>query len=80
MVKFLSKPEVREQVGIQREELAGMFDQVAHRSLTSITDEDIKKSSLQQKTIAAGICVDKTALLRGGTASGQQLRAPRSES
>jgi hypothetical protein len=28
--KFLGKPEVREQVNIQREELAGMFDSVAH--------------------------------------------------
>ena len=63
--KFLRKPEIVKQVGIQREELAGMFDNVAERTLRSVTPEDVEKASLQQKMVSAGICVDKAALLRG---------------
>ena len=62
--KFLDKPEVREQVNIQREELARMFDQVAHRVVSSVSDQDVQKSSLVQKLTAAGIAVDKATLLR----------------
>jgi len=63
--KFLDKPEVQKQVSIQREELAGMFDQVAHRVVSSVTPEDVTKATLQQKMVSAGIAVDKAALLRG---------------
>ena len=64
VAKYLDKPEVREVVSIQREELAGMFDSVAHRTLVGVTSEDIQKSTLQQKMVSAGIAVDKAALLR----------------
>ncbi len=50
---------------MQREVLAGMFDNVTERTLSSVTDEDIRKSSLQQKMVSAGIAVDKAAMLRG---------------
>ena len=63
--KFLDKPEVREQVGVQREVLAGMFDHVAHRIVGAVTPEDVSKATLQQKMVSAGIAVDKAALLRG---------------
>lgn len=63
--KYLAKPEVQKQVAIQREELAGMFDHVAHRIVGSVTPEDVTKASLQQKMVSAGIAVDKAALLRG---------------
>jgi len=63
--KFLDKPEVREQVGIQREVLAGMFDHVAHRIVDAVTPEDVTKATLQQKLVSAGIAVDKAAVLRG---------------
>jgi len=63
--KFLDKPEVREQVGVQREVLASMFDQVAHRVVSSVTPEDVTKATLQQKMVSAGIAGDKAALLRG---------------
>jgi hypothetical protein len=63
--KFLDKPEVREQVAVQREELAKMFDHVAHRIIGAVTPEDVSKASLQQKMVSAGIAVDKAALLRG---------------
>jgi hypothetical protein len=63
--KFLNKPEVRQQVGVQREELAAMFDSVAHRSLAGVTSSDIEKANLVQKLTSAGIAVDKAAMLRG---------------
>jgi hypothetical protein len=63
--KFLDKPEVREQVGVQREVLAGMFDHVAHRIVGAVTASDVTKATLQQKMVSAGIAVDKAALLRG---------------
>jgi hypothetical protein len=63
--KFLRKPEVRAQVGVQREELAGMFDSVAHRIVDSVNEADISKANLVQKMTSAGIAVDKAALLRG---------------
>ena len=63
--KFLGKPEVQKQVSIQREELAGMFDHVAHRIVGAVTPEDVTKATLQQKMVSAGIAVDKAALLRG---------------
>jgi hypothetical protein len=62
--RFLGKPEVARQVGIQREELAAMFDTITDRTLRGVTDEDIKKSSLLQKMTAAGISIDKALLLR----------------
>ncbi len=62
--KFLDKPEVREQVGVQREELAGMFDGVAHRIVGSVTPTDIEKANLVQKMTSAGIAIDKAAMLR----------------
>jgi len=63
--KFLDKPEVQKQVSIQREELAGMFDHVAHRIVGAVTTEDVTKATLQQKMVSAGIAVDKAACLRG---------------
>ena len=63
--KFLDKPEVQKQVNVQREELAGMFDGVAHRIVGAVTKEDVTKATLQQKMVSAGIAVDKAALLRG---------------
>lgn len=63
--KFLRIPEVARQVNVQKAELAALFDDVAHRSLTSISDEDVHKASLLQKLTSAGIAVDKALLLRG---------------
>jgi hypothetical protein len=63
--KFLDKPEIQKQVIVLREELAAMFDQVAHRVVGSITAADIERATLQQRMVSAGIAVDKAALLRG---------------
>jgi hypothetical protein len=63
--KFLDKPEVREQVGIQREVLAGMCDSIAHRVMSAVTAADVEKASLKDKMISTGIAIEKAALLRG---------------
>jgi hypothetical protein len=65
LAKFLDKPEVRQVVSVQREELAGMFDHVAHRIVNAVSPEDVTKATLQQKLVSAGIAVDKAAFLRG---------------
>ena len=65
VAKFLDKPEVRQQVNIQREELAQMFDTVAHRVVSSVSDKDVERASLVQKLTSAGIAVDKASMLRG---------------
>jgi hypothetical protein len=48
---------------IQRE-LAGYFEDLSMRLITSISDEDIEKLNCYQRVIAAGISVDKLRLLR----------------
>jgi len=72
--KFLCKPEIVKEVGIQREELATMFDAITDRTLRGVTDEDIRKSSLLQKMTAAGISIDKALLLRGQATSNIDVR------
>jgi hypothetical protein len=67
--KFLRKPEILRQVGIQREELAAMFDDITQRTLSGVTETDIEKASLLQKLTSAGISVDKAAILRGQATS-----------
>jgi IS30 family transposase len=62
--KYLRRPDVKGEVSIQREELAGMFDDVAHRTVAGVTAEDIRRANLVQKMTSAGIAVDKAAMLR----------------
>ena len=65
LAKFLRKPEIARQVGVQREELATMFDGITQRTLAGVSAEDITKASLLQKLTSAGISIDKSLLLRG---------------
>jgi len=51
--------------GKKKEELAKLFESAASRTLESITDKDIEKSTLQSKLIAAGIATEKSLLLKG---------------
>ncbi len=48
---------------IQRE-LAGYFEDLSMRLITSISDEDIERLNGYQRVIAAGIAVDKCRLIR----------------
>ena len=65
VTRYLFRPEVRKLVAVNREQLAGMFDSVAHQTLAGVTAEDVERATLQQKLVSAGIAVDKAALLRG---------------
>jgi len=59
------EPEAQEQIQVIKEELAGMFEGLAKRMITSISDEDILKINAYQRTISAGISTDKMRLLKG---------------
>jgi hypothetical protein len=65
VAKYLDKPQVREQVAIQREVLASMCDSIAHRTMSAVSATDIEKASLKDKMISTGIAIDKAACLRG---------------
>ena len=62
---LLSSPQIMEQVQEIKQELADMFDGLAKRMVSSITDEDIKNLDAYKRTISGGIAVDKMRLLRG---------------
>ena len=47
-----------------KQELADMYEGLAKRMLTSITEEDIQKINAYQRTVSAGISTDKMRLLR----------------
>lgn len=64
--KALTKtPEVIQEVQEIKQELAGMFEDIAKRMIASITEEDIQKINAYQRTVAAGISTDKARLLKG---------------
>ncbi len=57
-------PRNAEEIKVIQRELAGYFEDLSVRLITSITDEDIEKLNCYQRVIAAGISVDKLRLLR----------------
>ncbi len=57
-------PMVASEIMEIQEELADAYEGLGRRMIDSITDEDIKKLNAYQRTIASGICCDKTRLLR----------------
>ena len=57
-------PRNAEEIKSIQRELAGYFEDLTMRMLTSIKDEDISDLSGYQRIISAGICVDKFRLLR----------------
>jgi len=63
---FLSKPEVVTDVQNEKSELAVIYQAKARKVVESITDADISKASLQQKSISSGVLLDKSLLLAGG--------------
>ena len=62
---FLSKPEVVTAVRDEKSELARVYKEKARKVVESISDTDISKASLQQKSISSGILLDKSLLLTG---------------
>jgi len=61
----LAEPEVQKAVGDEKQELAEIFRQKSRDVVTSISDTDISKASLQQKSISSGVLLDKSLLLAG---------------
>ena len=62
--KVCLEPEASNQIQEIKEELSGMFEGLAKRMITSITDADIQKINAYQRTVSAGISTDKMRLLR----------------
>ena len=66
MVKnVLAKPEIQRAVQDERAVLAELYRDKARRIVDSISEEDIAKASLQQKSISSGVLLDKSLLLSG---------------
>ncbi|MGH9604294.1 MAG: helix-turn-helix domain-containing protein [Terracidiphilus sp.] len=61
----LAKPDVAARVEIDKRKFAELFLSTAERLVKSVTQDDIEKSSLLQRMTAAGIAVDKAAVLTG---------------
>jgi len=61
---FAVKPETVQTVEKIKEELSDLFEGLAKKMIKSITDEDIQKINAYQRTVSAGISVDKMRLLR----------------
>jgi alpha-D-ribose 1-methylphosphonate 5-triphosphate synthase subunit PhnL len=62
---ILKKPEVQRTVQSQKVEIAELCMEKGRAIITSIGPKDIDKASLQQKSIAAGVMIDKSLLLAG---------------
>lgn len=62
---YLVKPDVKDEVEAVKQNLADFYENMAHRMLSSITDEDIKKINAYQRVVSSGISTDKMRLLRG---------------
>lgn len=63
----LRKPEIVDlKIDIQNR-LATKFEQLAEAILNAVSEEDLLKASLQQKSISAATMVDKARLIRGQT-------------
>ena len=66
MVKHvMGEPEVQKQVQEEKAVLAEIYRSKARRIVDSISDLDIQKASLQQKSISSGVLLDKSLLLSG---------------
>lgn len=61
----LAEPETQKVVGDEKAALAALYRGKARDVVTSISDSDIAKASLQQKSVSSGILLDKSLLLEG---------------
>lgn len=70
--KALTKtPEIIQEVQEIKEQLAGMFEDIAKRMIASIKEADITKLDAYRRTLSAGIATDKAAALRNTGQGGQ---------
>jgi len=61
---YLTEPQATKEIEEMKEELADMFEGLAKRMLTSITQEDIERINSYQRTLSAAVATDKMRLLR----------------
>jgi hypothetical protein len=62
--RYALDPKNANKIEAMKEELADMFEGLARRMVSSITEEDITKLDGYRRTISAGIATDKMRLLR----------------
>ena len=62
--RHLKRPEAQEKIEVIKKELADLFEDLARRMVSSITNEDILNLNAYQRTISSGIATDKLRLLR----------------
>lgn len=72
--KYAIQPETAKEIRELKEELSDMFEGIAKRMILSITDEDILKINSYQRTVSAGISVDKMRLLRNQSTENISVR------
>jgi predicted transcriptional regulator len=70
-----SSPEVIREVKELKGELADMFEDIAKRNITSISDADILKESAYRRTLSAAVATDKMRLLRGESTANIDVHA-----
>lgn len=67
VAKVLKDPGVMAAKANIEERLADKFEQLTEAILDSVSEDDLLKASLQQKSISAATCLDKSRLLRGAS-------------
>jgi hypothetical protein len=65
VAKVLKEPDAIAMKLEIEERLAGHFETLAEKILLSVSEDDLLKASLQQKSISAATMVDKARLIRG---------------
>ncbi|MGA2250995.1 helix-turn-helix domain-containing protein [Terracidiphilus sp.] len=63
--RFLAEPEIQRQVQDEKAVMADIYRSKARQIVESISEGDIAKASLQQKSISSGVLLDKALLLTG---------------
>lgn len=73
VAKVLREPEVIATKENIQERLAGKYEKMAEAILDSISEDDLLKASLQQKSISSATLLDKSRLINGQSTSHQAI-------
>jgi hypothetical protein len=63
--KHLTMPQVAEEVRELEKEIAKLYENLSEKILKSIGGETIREAKLRDRVISAGICTDKSRLIKG---------------
>jgi hypothetical protein len=69
IAKLLARPDVADEVVVQKRELIELYEELNRKVLESVTEKDIQSASLLQKATTSGIFTDKMRLLRDESTS-----------